>query len=434
MSSLEPQTTAKARLHTTKGIIDVELWAKETPITSRIFLNNILNQKFNNWHFNRIVPNFITQVDGSINQEPFEDEFNTRIRFNRRGLLGSVNLNQRNSNTGKFFISLKDTPELNNKNTVFGKVVGDSIFNIIKISEGELAEDGETPLYPVKIMKSEVLIPYFDDLLKEEVVTFSEKIPTKKSKKKKPKVKLNYGDEDNEEESTEDVKVKMKSAHELLNDKKLSKEVATVEIPNKEKKENNKEDKKPDTQGEVIQEVGKEKKETKEETPEQIQSQIQSQTQDAKLPFSEEKPQTHQQNVSIIDKERQKYFSKNPSFRISKKSEKELRELETLKMINSFKEKIQTSRPSSNGIEKPSKDENKGMNDDFDNLDDSESDSDIYTHALKFDENEKNKELANEDLLITIDESKEKELKKRRNDDFYRSQTTSSILSKKQKK
>lgn len=422
MSSLEPQTTAKARLHTTKGTIDVELWAKETPITSRIFLNNILNQKFNGWQVNRILPNFIIQVDGSLNQEVFEDEFNTRIRFNRRGLLGSVNLSSRNSNTGKFFVTLKDTPELNNKNTIFGKVVGDSIFNVIKISEGELSDDGETPLYPVKIMSSEVLVPYFDDLKKEEVIQESGKIPTKKSKKKKIKVKLGFEEGEDDEEPVDVPKIKMKSAHQLLNDKKLSKEDVIPEV---------------DIQDEGVTE--KKEQENKEEAvenkidAEDVLKEVKSEAVPVEPSGNTPEPEKEEPNtVSLLDQERTKYLTKAPALKISKKTDKELRELETLKLLKSFKNKIETKVPvKSRATEEKKSSE---IEDDFDNLDDSDSDSDIYSHALRFDDNDKNKQLENEDLLITIDESKGKDLKKRRNDDFYRNQTTTSILSKKARK
>lgn len=427
--SLEPSTTAKARLNTTKGAIDIELWAKETPITSRIFLTNILNQKFNGWLFNRIIPNFIAQVDGVLNQEPFQDEFNTRIRFNRRGLLGSVNLDTRNSNTGKFFITLKETSELNNRNTMFGKVVGDSIFNVIKISEGELSEDGETPLYPVKILSSEVLVPYFEDLKKEEFISVKEKVPIKKSKqKKKNKVKLNYGEDGEEEDVDQSVKIKMKSAHELLNDKKLSKEEASIDIVEPEQDHPS---------------VLKEKENAQDKTIDrdvQLQE-IRSQIDNLKSSLNNDETKEIEEKESIIDQERNKYLSKNPTLKVSKKSEKELRELETLKLLKSFKEKVEIKKPSPSEEKhtkkpKPTKEPHSDKDDDFDNLDDSDSDSDIdlYSHALKFDDNEKNKALANEDLLITIDESKDKELKKRRNDDFYRNEKTTSILSKRAKK
>ena len=60
-------------------------------------------------------------------------------------------------------VTLAPAAELNGKNTLFGRVVGETYFNVMKISEAEVDEN-ERPLYPTKIISSEVLIPYFGDL------------------------------------------------------------------------------------------------------------------------------------------------------------------------------------------------------------------------------------------------------------------------------
>lgn len=259
--SIEPQTTAKVRIHTSKGIIDIELWAKETPITSKLFLNSILNEEFNGLEFNKIIPNFLIQINSNDFGETFIDEFNSRLKFNRRGLLGSVNLNKKNSNVNRFFITLNETSELNNKNTMFGKVTNDGIFTVLKISEGEI--DGERPVYPVKITKSEVLIPYFDDLVKIDKKV--DKVV--KPKKKKQKIKLNIDNEDDI-----DLDIKMKSLHETKKDKKEerkdSKEAIQVEKVEEKVKEKAKEkvEDKVEEKEEKLEEVETQKTETKEET------------------------------------------------------------------------------------------------------------------------------------------------------------------------
>ncbi|CAF4561735.1 unnamed protein product, partial [Rotaria socialis] len=48
-----------------------------------------------------------------------------------------------NTNAGQFFFTLGTTPELEKKNTLFGKVVGNTLFNMLKLGEGEII--GETP-------------------------------------------------------------------------------------------------------------------------------------------------------------------------------------------------------------------------------------------------------------------------------------------------
>jgi peptidyl-prolyl cis-trans isomerase SDCCAG10 len=63
---------------------------------------------------------------------------------------------------------LGKSEELTNKNTVFGRVAGDTIYNLAKMGEAEVAEGTERPLYPMKITHIEILINPFDDMKKRE--------------------------------------------------------------------------------------------------------------------------------------------------------------------------------------------------------------------------------------------------------------------------
>ncbi|KAH3684462.1 hypothetical protein WICPIJ_004556 [Wickerhamomyces pijperi] len=234
--SLEPQTTAKVQINTTKGSIIVELWAKETPNTSRLFLENALNQRFNGLLFNRIVPKFLIQTeptnDSSHQEVKLSNEYHPRIRFNKRGLLGSVN-----EDHSQFFITLDQAQELNNKNTLFGKIVDDSIFTALKISEGEVKD--EKPLYPTKILSSEVLIPYFDDLKKQTAEASESQDPQNKpdnkktntnTKKRKINVKLTLFQEEGLEDEGGPLNIKMKSA--VTSKHKVKKQKTTSNIIN----------------------------------------------------------------------------------------------------------------------------------------------------------------------------------------------------------
>ena len=50
-----------------------------------------------------------------------QDEFHSRLRFVRRGLVAMANAGS-HDNGSQFFFTLAATPELNNKHTIFGKV------------------------------------------------------------------------------------------------------------------------------------------------------------------------------------------------------------------------------------------------------------------------------------------------------------------------
>src|ERR1700749_3624978 len=115
--NLEPQPTAKVLLQTTLGDILLELFAKQTPLASRNFLQLCLDGYYNITVFHRLVPKFILQggdmtctglVGGSSFDDgaPFEDEFHSRLKFNRRGLLGMANTGRKNDNGSQFFLTL----------------------------------------------------------------------------------------------------------------------------------------------------------------------------------------------------------------------------------------------------------------------------------------------------------------------------------------
>jgi len=61
----------------------------------------------------------------SIYGRPFEDEFHSRLRFTRRGLVAMASSGP-NTNRSQFFITFDGTPELDRKHTIFGKVRPDA--------------------------------------------------------------------------------------------------------------------------------------------------------------------------------------------------------------------------------------------------------------------------------------------------------------------
>ncbi|KAG5874027.1 hypothetical protein JTB14_032003 [Gonioctena quinquepunctata] len=243
---LEPPTSGKVLLKTTVGDIDIELWAKEAPKACRNFIQLCLEGYYNNTIFHRVVKGFIAQGgdptgDGtggeSIYGEPFKDEFHQRLKFSRRGLVAMANAGK-DDNGSQFFFTLGATPELQNKHTLFAKVTGETIFNVLKLEDG-LIED-ETPVYPHKILKTEVLNNPFPDI--EPRIKISE-VKEKKKKEKSSGVKnfklLSFGEEaeEDEEESTRESKKfvgKGKSTHDVLDDPKLS---SKTEISDEEKEE-----------------------------------------------------------------------------------------------------------------------------------------------------------------------------------------------------
>jgi peptidyl-prolyl cis-trans isomerase SDCCAG10 len=65
---------------------------------------------------------------------------------------------------------------------MFGRVAGDTLFNVMKMTELELDEN-ERPLYPPRIKSAEVILNPFDDIIPR--ITAEEKRKAKQLEKKK---------------------------------------------------------------------------------------------------------------------------------------------------------------------------------------------------------------------------------------------------------
>ncbi|EXJ93396.1 hypothetical protein A1O1_01788 [Capronia coronata CBS 617.96] len=248
----EPPPTASVLLHTTAGPITVSLFANQTPLTTRNFLQHVIDGDYTDNIFHRVSPGFVIQtgdptgtgeggqniyedrenerydedwarVTGREKDEKisFGDEVHSRLHFNRRGLVGMA------KGTGdgpggygsQFFITLGDCrAELDGKCTMFGRVEGDGIYNVVKIAEGELVEGTERPLYPEKILKAEIIeLPKGEAWQKmrprEKVAQRVVEAPAKKKvpKKKGGKTLLSFGGDEGDVDPG-DVVVRPKKA------------------------------------------------------------------------------------------------------------------------------------------------------------------------------------------------------------------------------
>ncbi|XP_017666704.1 PREDICTED: peptidyl-prolyl cis-trans isomerase CWC27 homolog [Lepidothrix coronata] len=194
-----------------------------------------MEEYYNNTIFHRVVPGFIVQGGDptgtgsggeSVYGAPFKDEFHSRLRFNRRGLVAMANAGP-HDNGSQFFFTLGRADELNNKHTIFGKVTGDTIYNMLRLAEVEVDKE-ERPLSPHKIRSSEVLFNPFDDIVPRPNRRLKKDKPEEETKKSKVKGTknfnlLSFGEEAEEEEEevsrvSQSMKGKSKSSHDLLKD------------------------------------------------------------------------------------------------------------------------------------------------------------------------------------------------------------------------
>ncbi|GFZ15554.1 cyclophilin-like peptidyl-prolyl cis-trans isomerase family protein [Actinidia rufa] len=245
----EPPTKGKVIVNTTYGPLDIELWPKEAPKAVRNFVQLCLEGYYDNTIFHRMIKSFLLQGGDptgtgtggeSIYGSVFADEFHSRLRFNHRGIVACANAGPPHSNGSQFFITLDRCDWLDRKHTIFGKVTGDSIYNLIRLGEVETDKNDRPLDPPPKITSVEVLWNPFEDIVPR--VATARSLPSftvdadNKAPKKKAVKKLNllsFGEEAEEEEKElAAVKTKIKSSHDVLNDPRLLKEENPSKEPN----------------------------------------------------------------------------------------------------------------------------------------------------------------------------------------------------------
>mmetsp|Transcript_9916 Transcript_9916/g.20153 ORF Transcript_9916/g.20153 Transcript_9916/m.20153 type:complete len:753 (-) Transcript_9916:29-2287(-) len=162
-SSSQLTTATQAILRTTHGDIRIKLLApKETPRTIENFIGHAQSGYYDNVIFHRIIPSFMIQTgdplgDGtggeSIWGGEFEDEIRRELKHDRPFTVSMANAGP-NTNGSQFFITTVPTPWLDNKHTVFGRVVGG--MEVVSAIESVKTDELDRPLSEVKILSVDV--------------------------------------------------------------------------------------------------------------------------------------------------------------------------------------------------------------------------------------------------------------------------------------
>ncbi|XP_013401438.1 peptidylprolyl isomerase domain and WD repeat-containing protein 1-like isoform X2 [Lingula anatina] len=125
------RVASTAVIYTTMGDIHIKLFPKECPKTVENFCVHSRNGYYNGHIFHRVIKGFMIQTGDplgtgtggeSIWGGEFEDEFHPSIRHDRPYTLSMANAGA-NTNGSQFFVTVVPTPWLDNKHTVFGRVV-----------------------------------------------------------------------------------------------------------------------------------------------------------------------------------------------------------------------------------------------------------------------------------------------------------------------
>jgi peptidyl-prolyl cis-trans isomerase B (cyclophilin B) len=119
--------TLNATIETSKGKIDIELYADKAPVTVANFVNLASRGYYDGLKFHRVIANFMIQGGcplGTGTGGPgynFKDEFDSSLRHDGPGVLSMANAGP-GTNGSQFFITHVATPWLDGKHTVFGKI------------------------------------------------------------------------------------------------------------------------------------------------------------------------------------------------------------------------------------------------------------------------------------------------------------------------
>ena len=127
---IDPGKRYVATFHTERGDFQVELFAKEAPMTVNNFVFLARDGFYDGVTFHRVIKGFMAQggdPTGTGTGGPgyqFRDEpGGLALKHDVPGILSMANAGP-NTNGSQFFITFAPTPHLNGRHAVFGKVIG----------------------------------------------------------------------------------------------------------------------------------------------------------------------------------------------------------------------------------------------------------------------------------------------------------------------
>ena len=132
-----------ATIETSKGEIEIELYADAAPVTVANFVNLAQRGYYDNLSFHRVIADFMIQggcPQGTGTGGPgyqFEDEFTADLRHDRPGRLSMANAGP-GTNGSQFFVTHVPTPWLDDAHTIFGTVKSDADQTVVNaIAQGD---------------------------------------------------------------------------------------------------------------------------------------------------------------------------------------------------------------------------------------------------------------------------------------------------------
>lgn len=146
-------------METTQGTIEIQLMPEIAPKACENFMKLAEKKYYDGLIFHRVIKDFMIQGGDptgtgtggeSIWGKDFKDEFSSSINFDTPYLLAMANKGP-DTNGSQFFITTVETPWLNRKHTIFGKVVNNK--DVLHKIENIETTIQDKPVIPQKINK-----------------------------------------------------------------------------------------------------------------------------------------------------------------------------------------------------------------------------------------------------------------------------------------
>ncbi|WP_226023043.1 peptidylprolyl isomerase [Halomicrobium salinisoli] len=175
-----------ATIHTTKGDIEIQLFDERAPRTVEAFVDHATEAEsyddaeigpgegawedpetgekrvdpiYDGVEFHRVIEDFMIQTgdpEGTGRGGPgytFEDEFHDELRHDSAGKVSMANRGP-DTNGSQFFITLAETPHLDDKHAVFGEVVDG--MDVVEEIGGVDTDMHDRPTTPIEIESVEI--------------------------------------------------------------------------------------------------------------------------------------------------------------------------------------------------------------------------------------------------------------------------------------
>ena len=167
----------RVRFETTLGDIVIELEMERAPVTAGNFLQLTKDGFYDGVTFHRVISGFVIQggdpnsKDGNPSNDgqggpgyEIPDEFNPTLRHDAAGVLSMATAGP-DTGGSQFFITLAPTPSLDDRHSVFGRVVeGMDVVNDISRAQ---VDENDRPVQDVVIVNAEAIEPATSDATHE---------------------------------------------------------------------------------------------------------------------------------------------------------------------------------------------------------------------------------------------------------------------------